>query len=159
MKTRRHWIIVVVITIIGIIAGFGGCSNHNDPTNVVRNQNATIPLINGQNTAIVRGYMTNAQWEGVADSIAKGINLMYEYPWVMSTENIIAVLERGIIIIVEVEPNGFTRLKTTDERTIHFALSYAHSFFTVGAGDFAGAMSHWIVDGIFLLHVNRIEAH
>ena len=93
-----------------------------DP-NLPTKQTATISLFGRSRSATVTGTMTAAEWDGVADKIAKQLNDRFEaYP--TAQEIYKEIFSRDIVYIVEPSPNGYTNLKTIgDGKTIYIALS------------------------------------
>jgi hypothetical protein len=100
----------------------------------LHDQIATITLVFKKNgatdndpylTATVKGNMTDAQWYGVADTIAKLINDDFKLMKTESDKNWYRTLfARGIIYIVEPNPKGYTHVRLIgDGKTIYIALS------------------------------------
>ena len=146
-------------------------SNGNGPIqDVARQQTATINLFNNQRTATVQGYMTNAQWEGVANTIAGRLNTHYAQGTEIAQNNMRVAFNRpgGIVYIVEVNPVGFVDRKTVhgdvnpdpirngDGQTVHIALSAVDSeHVTLGFADIFG---HWHrIDGVTVVVANAIK--
>jgi hypothetical protein len=75
-------------------------------------------------TVTVQGTMTDAQWDGVADKIAKLIDDDYNVMNASGKNEYKTLMARGVIYIVEPSPKGYTNVKVNgDGKTIYIALS------------------------------------
>jgi hypothetical protein len=72
--------------------------------------------------------MTNAQWNGVADKIVGRLNSKItadidEWGEQATIDGWTPFFNRGVVYIVETNPEGYTRFKTTgDGKTVYIAL-------------------------------------
>ncbi|MDR2575472.1 MAG: hypothetical protein LBC52_03415 [Treponema sp.] len=99
-----------------------------DPT-IPRDQTATISLFGGSHTATVKGTMTNAEWNGVADKIADELNELEQDD---DIDEIKEIFSRGVTYIVESNPKGYTNYKTIgDGKTIYLNLSKVDSLYVI----------------------------
>ncbi|MDR2574927.1 MAG: hypothetical protein LBC52_00625 [Treponema sp.] len=75
-------------------------------------------------TATVKGTLTNAEWDGVADKIETAINDGFGALSTDRAKNMfIGVFSRDVTIIVEAETDGYTRYKIIgDGKTIYLSL-------------------------------------
>jgi hypothetical protein len=74
-------------------------------------------------TATVQGYLTNAEWDGVATKIETAINDRFGEVNDRAKNAFKSIFSRDIIIIVEAEPKGYTSWKTiTGGKTVYLSL-------------------------------------
>jgi hypothetical protein len=115
-------LVIVLIVGLSIIAcnNSGGGGGGNDGTSgKAKNQSATITgLFDNNASATVKGNLTDAEWAGVADKIKVALNDIFP----TSKTMYIDVFNRGVTIIVEKTPVGYTKWKTTtDGKTMYLA--------------------------------------
>jgi len=118
---KKEFIVLsAIITILSVLL-FTACGEKED---VAKDQSTLISLFGGTKTATVKGIMTNSQWAGVANKITEKLNTAFNNSN-ESDQNIYKeIFSRGVIYIVEVNPNGYVNIKTIgDGKTIYIALS------------------------------------
>jgi len=95
-----------------------------DPT-IAHDQTATITnLLDNNSSSTVQGYLTNAEWDGVADKIETAINGGFAVRSDAIKDIWRTIFGRGVTIIVEAEPDGYTSWKLTgDGKTIYLSLA------------------------------------
>ena len=109
--------IVLITVIIALAFALTGCKHEDDGP---KNQSATISLSFDQTyTATVKGNLTDEEWKGVAGKIETAINTRYKYFEEIDSstgiERFETVFGRGVTIIVEKTPSGYTKWKTIDD--------------------------------------------
>jgi len=88
-----------------------------------KDQTATITLFEGK-TATVKGNFTDAEWDGVADKIKTAINGRFVSRIDVVKDVWRTTFSRGVTIIVEASPAGYTNWKTIgDGKTIYLSLA------------------------------------
>ena len=120
--------LAVLLTLFGCKECDHECGPICNPQDHTKMQRATIRLFGttGWNAvaATVEGYMTDAEWAGVADAVKGGLDATYDDENVLSKTNLENLFGRGVIFIVEANPVGYTNFRTTgDGKTIYIALS------------------------------------
>jgi hypothetical protein len=117
---------LLAIVTIGFIAS---CDNGDeDKPDVAKDQTKTIGNMLDNNSSItVKGYMTNAQWDGVPERVANNLNTLFEQDKAEWGEEDAAfyrgILARGITYSVETNPVGYEEFKTIgDGKTVYIAL-------------------------------------
>ncbi|MDR2716938.1 MAG: hypothetical protein LBB89_02590 [Treponema sp.] len=118
------------ILLLILVLALGACDNGDDSNkpDVAKNQTATRTLVHGVGSITITGFMTNAQWKGVADNIQTGINARLSSDILAAGEDTVVnyykgVFARGITYIIEPEPVGYNSHKTTgDGKTAYVAL-------------------------------------
>jgi len=127
---KKFILLAAIITIISLSL-FTACGNE-DP-NVPKDHSTTINLFGNTRTAIVKGYMTGNEWEGVADKIKNNLNTYFNIN-TGAQAGYNEVFSRGVFYIVEVNPNGYTNIKTIgDGKTIYIALSAIDTTYVTSA--------------------------
>jgi len=87
-------------------------------------QTATITgLCDNNSSATVKGNLTDAQWDGVADKIKTAINDRFNELSAEGKGNFKSIFNKDVTIIVEASPVGYTNWKTTgDGKTAYLSL-------------------------------------
>jgi hypothetical protein len=95
-----------------------------DPT-IPRDQTATITnLLDNNSSATVQGYLTNAEWDGIVDKIETAINDRFATRIDLTKDLWRTIFGRGVTIIVEATPAGYTSWKLVgDSKTIYLSLA------------------------------------
>jgi hypothetical protein len=127
-----------------------------DDTDDPKNQTATRTLAHGVGTVTVQGYMTNAQWNGVADRVRDSINSGLEAHITSWGEQVAVdaykeLFDRGVIWDIEQNPVGYHTYKTTASGTVVYVA--LDKLDTVIPGDvFLGLyQKRTVVDGITVI--------
>ena len=113
MENSKHfWIVfLMVFTVLFISCG-------NDEEEQLKYQNETITNLFGINgcNATIKGYMKDSEWKGVVEKIETALNAAYAIavgPFTSIYGNVF--YNNGIEIIVEKNPNGYIKWKTTED--------------------------------------------
>ena len=113
------------ISLVLLIAlAFFACE---EPKDNPKQQTATRTLAHGVGTVTVTGYMTNAQWAGVADKVAGRINGGIDADITAHGEQLVVstyteLFGREVTYIVEPNPVGYSSYKLTgDGKTVYIA--------------------------------------
>lgn len=135
---KKITILLCSLVVVMLAVSFAGCKDDpKDPPveDIAKDQSTTINLCGKTRTAIVKGYMTNAQWSGVATKIENRLNADFNTN-VAAQDFLKEVFGREVTFIVEVSPTGYTNLKTIgDGKTIYIALSAIDTtYLTDGVG-------------------------
>jgi predicted transcriptional regulator len=130
-KTKRSKTMkqTTLITIIMVVLAFTTCDTGGggkpEPVEQPKDQTATISNLFGKNISVtVKGTFTDEEWAGVPDKIKTAIEDGYSAQ--VNLPAIQAIIEevygRGVTIIVEKTPSGYTKYKTTtDGKTVYLA--------------------------------------
>ena len=114
-----------IFLILIIALAFFACDdgkNDNTQTDDPKTQTATITGLFDNNTSVtVTGTFTNAEWEGVPDTIKTALETMFTYPTVQPMLN--EWLNKDVTIIVEKNPDYANWKTIGDGKTIY--LNYA----------------------------------
>ena len=121
------------------------------PVDLPREQTAQISLPS-DHTGTVQGYMTDAEWDGIADRIENTIQARFDRSssGVQNAFLTVFAREKGIIIIAEAEPT-FEYWKTTgDGRTVYINLALNQDDFEeiIGSAVVAAFQNRNAVDGL-----------
>jgi len=123
--TRKISIIIFILIAVGM--GMAACDDDpkEETPDPAKDQTATITNLFGEGyEATVKGTLTNAEWNGVADKIETAINDAFTAAEIPPLQNIFrSVFERGVVkITVEKAPVGYTKWKTSmDGKTMFLA--------------------------------------
>ena len=119
MKNLKHWIIVAIIAVLGIVVGFTACDN-NGTTDQPKDQTATINnLFDKGLSATVNAYLTDPEWAGVAGKIETALNGAYDTAAGGTKSTYEEIFGRGVVFIVE-KTTGYNNYKTIgDGKTIY----------------------------------------
>jgi len=104
-----------------------------DP-NVARQQTATRELTYGLGTITIEGFMTNTQWDGIADKIVGNLNAYFEERFGdgEASNAFKTLFGRELIYIVEPYPEGYNNIKTTgDGKTAYIALDKVDTAYVI----------------------------
>ena len=117
--------LAVLLTLFGCKECNHECGPICNPQDHAKMQRAVITLFGGSHRATVEGYMTDAEWAGVADTVKSSIETELDKETNETEVNAIkGLFNRGIVYIVEVNPVGYTNYRTTgDGKTAYIALS------------------------------------
>ena len=126
---------IITLLILALFAVMIACSDDPNENGNGEEQpqfrSETITLFGGSHFATVEGTMLQEQWEGVANTIAARLNAEFD-EWEENRDRMKEIFDRGVTYIVEVNPEGYTRLKTTgDGKTIYIALSQVDTAFVL----------------------------
>jgi len=133
MKNKQMTFMAIAIITLALV--FTGCPETEDP-NAPKQQTATRELEHGVGTVTITGYLTNVEWEGVADTIASRINVSYDETLAEWGEEAVAIYReifaRGITYIVETNPEGYENFKTIgDGKTVYIPLDKVDTEYVV----------------------------
>ena len=137
-KQKKAWSFAIAITLATMlcIVAVIGCKDEPDPTppnddNVVKERSTTITLFEGK-TATVKGNFTKSELETVAGKMADRINTSFN-----TNTNVQGpyreIFDRGVIYIVESNPDYEYYKTIGDGKTIYIALSQVDSKFVTDA--------------------------
>ena len=106
----------------------------NDNNEIPKNQSATITgLFDNNSTAIVKGYLTDAEWNGVTEKIKNALNVRFEMSGSVAKNSYKDVFSRGVIIILE-KTSEYTKFKTIgDEKTMYINFNILNNTETLGS--------------------------
>jgi len=136
MKNWKHYLIVCFMVIIIVFIGCGDDKNNDPPNdqNSPKDQIKIISIFNEASSSTVKGYMTNVEWNGVANKIVDKLNEWFFNASDEAKQTAKDVFARGVTYIVELEPNGYNNIKTIgDGKTIYIALSSVDTEYVVSA--------------------------
>jgi ABC-type phosphate transport system substrate-binding protein len=128
MKTRQiaaYGLIAVIITLLVCASCDSGGGGKPEPVEQPKDQSATISNLFGKELSVtIKGNsFTDEEWAGVPDKIKAAHEDMYAQAQGPAIQAFIEeVYSRGVTIIVEKTPSGYTKWKTTgDGKTLYLA--------------------------------------
>jgi hypothetical protein len=111
---------LAIIAILGIIIGLVACDNDNGKDDPKDQSEIITGLFDNNSSATVQGYFTDTDWAGVAGKIKTALNTRFEMAGTGAKSMFKDVFARGVTIIVEKNPQGYTNWKTTgDGKTMY----------------------------------------
>jgi hypothetical protein len=117
MKKWKHFRFMAIIAITALIGVTIACDN-DTTTDDPKPQTATITgLFDNNASAIVSGTFTNAEWNGVPDTIKTALNTLFPTMGSAAQNMCRTVYARGVTIIVEKNPT-YTNWKADGDKTI-----------------------------------------
>jgi len=139
MKIRSKLWLIAIIALIALSftacptdggtkrSGNGGGTTKppTQPVDQAKDQSTVITNLFGKGlSATVKSgaKMTNAEWKGVADKIKTALNNSYDVQGSGTKDDYEEVFNKGVTIIVEKTPQGYTTWKTTEDgKTMYLA--------------------------------------
>jgi len=119
MRNRKQTMFCIM-AIVTLIIAFIGCDDTKEES---KNQSVTLTNLFGEGrSAIVKGYLTDTEWSGVADKVETALNGAFNAGNLMAKNGFMGVFNNTVIIIVEKNPSGYTKWKTSvDGKTMYLA--------------------------------------
>jgi hypothetical protein len=113
-----------------------------------KDQTATITgLFNNNASATVTGYLTDTEWNGVADKVKNALNGRFSTSGEVAKDRFKAVLDREVIIIVEKTPLDYTKWKTTIEgKKMYLGYNELDNDLQASVGSALGKMYNYTAD-------------
>ena len=142
MKTWKHSIFGI-LAIIALAFAINACDDgKNEPTddpNEVKERTTTITVFGGSTTVTVKGVLTKPQLDNSANKIKSRLTTAYDKDIVDYGETVTfdyyknTYATRGVIYIVEANPEGYTIFKIIgDGKTIYIALDKVDTEYVFG---------------------------
>ena len=116
----RKFLLILIIGLAFFALSLTGCDDKDDdpPPDDPKTQTATITGLFDNNTSVtVTGTFTNAEWNGIPDTIKTTLETMFTYPSVQPVLS--AWLNKGVTIIVEKNPDYANYKTTGDGKTMY----------------------------------------
>ena len=114
---------IVVSFVVGVVFVLSSCDDLKETPEQAKNQTATITNLFGEGySATVKGTLTDAEWNGVADKIDAALNSAFKaITGNIAIEKFVTVFsENDVTIIVEKNTNGYTTWKTSADGKIMY---------------------------------------
>ena len=125
MKQKKTMLIALAITFTALSLTACDTGGKPEPVEQPKDQTATISNLFGKGHSVtVKGNsFTDEEWAGVPDKIKTAHQDMYAQVKAPAIQSIIEeTYARGVTIIVEKTPSGYTKWKTTsDGKTLYLA--------------------------------------
>jgi hypothetical protein len=127
MKNSKQSVFFGIVAIIALVFGIVACDDGNgkdDPKD--QSQIITLTFETESPTATVKGHLTDTEWDGVAVKIKNAINGAFNSGTGLEGASLKnkfrSVYGDGVTIIVEKNPVGYTKWKTSaDAETMWLA--------------------------------------